>query len=129
MTFANQSRRGRILRLPPRKGIWLFDYKDIKYESRLQWFLHLILGLVALGFGFAMCALIIFQAKRGSLEFIPILFAICSLLWGLLYAPAAVIYFIRRHRGEPTDVFDYEIVNSQKQQSSMDKDPHAANHR
>ena len=106
-----ERRRGRILRIPSRKGIWLFEYSDIKYETRLQWRLHLISGSIALIVGSVMLVVLIVQAKRGDFELVPILFATCGVLWGILYAPAAVIYFIRRRRGEPTDFFDYEVVD------------------
>ncbi len=114
--------RGRIPRVPTRKGIWLFDYKDIKYDSRLQWLLRLISGLVALTLGIAMFVMIVVQAKLGKVELIPIVFGTCSLLWGFLFAPAAIIYFVRR-RGEPTDFFDYEVGPRGHQTSPADGDP------
>jgi hypothetical protein len=122
---SSHQHRGRILRVPSRKGIWLFDYKDIKYYSRLQWLLHLISGLAALSFGIAMAIVIVTQAKHGEVELIPVVFAICGILWGVLYAPAAIIYFVRRIRGEPTDFFDYEVVNRGHKMSLTDGDSNA----
>ena len=121
--------RGRVLPVPARKGIWLFDYQDIKYNSRLQWGLHLIFGLSALIFGFRTLILLIRHAKHAHFEFVPVVFATCSVLLGLLYAPAAIIYFIRRRRGEPTDIFDYEVLHRGQQTIDTDGDPDAPDHR
>jgi len=88
----------------------LFEDKDIKYNSRLQWSLYMISGSLALVLGSIALIALIRQAVHGDLELVPILFATCGVLWGVLYAPAAIIYFVRRRRGEPTDFFDYQVV-------------------
>jgi hypothetical protein len=118
-----------VLRIPPRNGIWLFDYQDIKYNSRLQWSLHLIFGGSALVFGSVTLFALLRQAMHGDVEFVPIVMATCALLVGLLYAPAAVIYFFRRNRGEPTDFFDYDVLDRGRQTSNTDGDSDAPDHR
>ena len=125
----HEQARGRILRVPLRKGIWLFEYKDIKYHSRLQWSLHLISGLAALIFGSVFLAALVVEGERGKWEPTSILIAICVLTWGVIYAPAAIIYFIRRCRGEPTDFFDYEVVDRGRHTSLTGGDSDASNHR
>lgn len=42
--------------------------------------------------------------------------------------PAAIIYFIRRRRGEPTDFFDYEVVNHDQHANRDDGGSHAPDH-
>jgi hypothetical protein len=98
----------RALRVRPRRGIWLFSYPDIKYTTRLQWRLYLIFGSLALILGSIAMTLLLREAKHGNFEFVSLLFAACAVLWGLLYVPAAVVYYLRRRRGEATDYFDFE---------------------
>lgn len=124
----HENPRARVLRIPRRKDIWLFPYKDIQYTTLLQWRLHLTLGLCALILGSVTLAALLVAAKRGNVDFMAILITTCVLLAGLLYAPAAIIYFIRRRRGEPTDFFDYEVVNHDQHANRDDGGSHAPDH-
>jgi hypothetical protein len=124
----HENPRGRILRIPHRKDVWLFPYKDIKYTTRLQWRLHLILGVSTLILGTLALVALLQTAKRGNFDFVAMLIAICVVLVGLLYAPAAIIYFIRRRRGEPTDFFEYEVVDRCQHANRDDGGSHAPDH-
>ena len=114
--------------LPRRKDIWLFPYATIKHNSRLDWRLQLILGLVALVFGSVSLIFLIQQAMHGDFEFVPTLLAICAVLAGVLYVPAAIIYFARRRRGEPTDFFDYEVTAHGQHTTRDEGATHAPDH-
>jgi len=104
-------RKGRLLRLPPRKGLWLFDHDQVKYNTPFQQTVSAILGSLALGFG-AVVLWIVWSSRTGS--WMDVLLAVAALAYGLLNAPVGMVYWFRRWRGERTEYFDYEVVNEEK---------------
>jgi hypothetical protein len=117
--------KGRFLRLPRRKGLWLFDYEQVKYDTPFQHTASSILGCLALAF-----AVVVFWAMWASRTgtWMDALFVVAALAYGLASAPVGIISWIRRRRGEPTELFDYELVKPGKEEGPKGSD-HAPNHR
>jgi hypothetical protein len=124
-----QEDQGRVLGIPPRRGIWLHPYKDIRYYGALQWTLCLVGGIVAILFGALLLLLVFSASPHGVMDLPVILLGCAALLWGLLYAPAAIIYFLRRRRGEMTDFFDYDVVHPGKQRKQSPGEHDASDRR
>jgi amino acid permease len=66
-----------------------------------------ILGCLALIFG-TVILLVMWRNKIG--DTMTGLLALAALAYGLISAPAGIVYWFRRSRGEATEFFDYEIV-------------------
>jgi len=58
-----------------------------------------------------------------------VFFAVAALAYGLINAPVGIIYWFRRSRGEPTELFDYEVVEPEKTQDDGKGVNHAPDHR
>jgi hypothetical protein len=101
--------------MPTRRSVWLYDYDHVKFRTPLHWALSFAAGLVLAVLG---CTGIWVEATRyrsghgidGAL--LP-LSAMCVAI-AVIELPAALIYFYRRTRGEPTDYFDYEVIDQEK---------------
>jgi hypothetical protein len=100
--------KGRLLRVPPRKGLWLFDYDQVKYTTPFQRTVSGILGCMALIFG-TLILWVMWSSKAGNA--MTALLAVAALAYGLINAPVGIVSWFRRSRGEATDYFDYEVVD------------------
>ena len=120
----SKSSKGRLVP-PPRKGFWLFDYWQVKYDTPFQRTAGTILGSLALVSG----AFVLWAAwSKGSGTWMSVIFAVAAIAYGLIITPVGIIYWSRRWRGEPTDYFDYEAVNRGKEKHRKEVDD-AADHR
>ena len=100
----------RLVRMPKRRGIWLFDYEQIKHRTPFQWFASSLLGGLAL-IGGAFVGWLSWQASDRA-EWYSRLFALtvpaAMIAYGVVNFPGGIIYLLRRRRGEPVDVWDCE---------------------
>jgi hypothetical protein len=87
--------KGRLIRLPPRKGIWLYNYEDVRFLTPFQGMAISILGISALIFGTVVLWLAWKSKTRESIVFV---FAIGALAYGLISAPVGIIFLLRRKR-------------------------------
>ena len=115
----------RLLRLPKRRGLGLFDYDQVKHRTPFQQTASGILGCLALGLGAAI-VWVMWSSKTGT--WIDILFAVAALAYGLINAPVGIVYWFRRSRGELTGYFDYEVVDQENERHGKGVD-HAPDHR
>jgi hypothetical protein len=117
--------KGRLFRLPRRKGLWLFDYDQVKYDTPFQHTASGILGCLALGAA-AIIFYVMWSSRTGT--WMDVLFAVAALAYGLVNAPVGIISWIRRSRGEPTELFDHEVMTLGKEETRKGSD-HAPDHR
>jgi len=120
------SKSGRVLRLPPRKGLWLLHYDQVKYRTPFQQAASVILGCLALVYA-ATFGWIMWSAKTGT--WMGVIIIVAAFAYGLINAPAGIIYWLRRWRGEVTDYFDYEVVEPGGDDDSVEGESHAPDHR
>ncbi len=120
------SNKGRhIFQMSRRKGIWLFDYEDIKYKTTFGMIAWLVLGIGGLVGGSVLLWLIIGRWGNNATllsKAIILVIPVAMICYGIAFAPAAFLYFLRRRRGEPLGVWDHERARgtseSQKEQIS-----------
>src|SRR5271166_2220191 len=117
--------KGRLLRVPPQKGLWLFDHDQVKYRTPFQQTASAILGCLALGYAVS-ALLVMWSSKSGT--WMSLLFLVAALAYGLTNAPVGIIYWIRRGRGEITECFDHEVESGGRDSGSRGAN-HAPDHR
>lgn len=98
--------------MPSRKSIWLYDYKHVKYRTRIQWTVSFLAGLVlaAIGCMGVWSTVIRYRSGHGIDTAILALSAMCVAM-AFIEFPASLVYFYRRWRGEMTGYFDYEVID------------------
>jgi hypothetical protein len=108
--------------MPTRKSVWLYDYDHVKFRTPLQWGLSLAAGLVLAAI--ALIGLfgetIRYRSGRGIDSALLPLSVMCLAI-ATIELPAALVYFYRRRKGEPTGYFDYEIQDHEKSGRSTRK--------
>lgn len=100
-----------VLQMSRRRGIWLFDYEDIKHKTPFSMFAWLVLGTGALAGGSAFLWLIIGRWSNNATllsKTISLVIPGAMICYGIAFAPAGLIYFLRRRRGEALGMWDHE---------------------
>lgn len=100
----------KLTQMPERKGIWLSDYKDIKYKTAYQWFAEFVFGVLAILFGLSLGCLFWRDAagEEISTRILALFLPVGVVAFGIFKLPGSIIYLLRRLRGEPIDVWDCE---------------------
>jgi hypothetical protein len=94
----------------PRKGIWLFDFDQIKYEHPFHYIAYVLLGSGALLFGFLLVWILYGRWNHESfLALIEALIVPAAMIaFGMMLLPLGVLYFVRRAKGDVVDVWSAE---------------------
>ncbi len=98
----------KLVEMPRRRGIWLHPYEDIRTRTPFAWFAYSVLGTLGLLGGIALLWLVFTLDIPKAARFIEAVIAIPAIGFGILEVPAGIIYLIRRRRGEPIDLWDFE---------------------
>jgi hypothetical protein len=94
------------------RGVWLYSYEYIRTRTKFVWIASFILGLITSAFAVA-CLWGVVHEFRKDERIDGGLIGIAGMLAGigLLEVPAGIIYFWRRRRGEPVDLWQVETPN------------------
>ena len=107
-----------------RKSVWLYDYDQVKYRTSLQWAASFAAGFVLAvigGLG-VWSAVIRYRSGRGIDIALLSTSAMCIAI-AIIEAPAALVYFQRRRKGESTGCFDYEVIENEKDSNGVHHGP------
>ena len=98
--------------IPPRRGIWLYTYEQIRTRHPITWLLTGIFSGIAFLAGLGLLVFLCTnpEAGRPSRD-VTFLIAAAILAVGIIDFPASLIYAYRRHRREPIDMWDCETPN------------------
>jgi hypothetical protein len=113
--------------MPARKSVWLYDYDHVKYRTGVQWAVSFVAGfaVAAIGSIGVWAAVIRYRSGHGIDIALLSISAACIAI-AIIEVPAAVVYFCRRRRGEPTGYFDCEVIEHEKGGNGA---PHGPDHR
>ena len=102
--------KSKLVRMRERKGIWLFDYEQNKYEPRFHYFAYIILGAGALLFGCFLCWTIYSRWDHDSVTalLIALFVPVAMVAFGIMLLPLGCLYFVHRAKGDAVDVWSAE---------------------
>lgn len=108
--------------MPKRRGIWLDEYQEIKYRTAFQWFAESVFGGLAL-IGGGTLVFLTWTSERVESQGLVLgsVAAFALITYGFLKLPGGIIYLIRRKKGEPVDVWDYETPDDPSVQQRRHK--------
>jgi hypothetical protein len=98
------------LQMPERRGVWLYSYDQVKHRTRMEWIGSLVIGLffliLGVPFGISMWQISTDSGLigRAAAMVLPLAFVAVA----LVEFPAALIYFYRKSRCIPVDIWDCE---------------------
>ena len=110
--------------MPTRKSVWLYDYHHVKYRTGLQWAASFAAGFVLAVIGYigVWSAAIRYRSGHGIDIALLSISAACIAI-AIIEVPAALTYFYRRRKGEPTGYFDYEVMEHEKGSTGVHHGP------
>jgi hypothetical protein len=116
----------KLVRMRLRKGIWLFDFDQIKYERPFHYVAYLVLGLGALIFGSILAWTMYGRWDHESvLALLEVLIVpVAMIAFGIMLLPLGALYFVRRAKRDAVDVWTAERPD---ETDAPEEDHHGSN--
>jgi hypothetical protein len=103
------------------RGVWLYSYDYIRTRTRLIWIASFTLGLITSASAVAFLWGVAHEFREEqNVDFGAIAIAAMLAGIGVLEVPAGLIYFWRRWRGEPVDIWQTETPNDPAVRDEME---------
>jgi hypothetical protein len=106
----NRQHTKRVHEIPARRGVWLFTYDDVKYNTKVNWIGYVAGGVVAAALGSVMLWTVVVRwpMMSASAAGFWIVLVLAAFGYSFMFLPAGVIYFMRRRRHEAVGVWECE---------------------